>query len=68
MTQLDITPFTAVSYQFLQELGLGTPRTGPTIYTSGLNAVPISFPFGTVSGHATPSTPPIPSEGVLWPL
>lgn len=65
--QIDITPFTAIDWPSPLIGNLGQLYTGSTIFLQGPGA-PTEWRLTSVFGHAAPSTPPIPSEGVLWPL
>ena len=66
--QIDITPFTALNWPGTMIGTVGQLHTGPTISLQG-PGVPTEWGFNGILGESsTPSTPPIPSEGVLWPL
>ena len=65
--QIDITPFTAINWPGTLIDVIGRVHTGPTIFIQG-PGVPTQWRLNSIFGHATPSTPTIPSEGILWPL
>ena len=65
MTQINIDPFVSVGFPAgitpgLQQSGV----TAPSLFKQ-IDAIPWPITIPTAS---SPSTPPIPSEGILWPL